>query len=251
MSCAKEVRLNRPPDDPIRLLDNDSEEPEALRDLVGTLDRDGFGDDRCTRLEAALLAGVPSLARREPLKRSYRTVILLAAALLLVGGVALAIAFKRSSTPAAGLNVMPPAESTMRTPNVEPGAEAESVVPSAELPGTAPLPLAPSGSAPPAASPSVSEPDPLEEERLLRRGREVLASNPAQALAITQEHVQRFRKGMLAQEREILAIDALVRLGRQQEAASKAMAFVRANPRSAYHERLRALIPDAGVPVRQ
>jgi hypothetical protein len=55
---------------------------------------------------------------------------------------------------------------------------------------------------------------------------------PADALAIGQEHARTFPYGALVEEREVLAITALVRLGRFPEARIRATRFKREHPQS-------------------
>src|SRR5262245_24230262 len=49
---------------------------------------------------------------------------------------------------------------------------------------------------------------------MLGRAQVALGSNPAQALELTNAHAARFSGGNLAQEREVIAMGALVALGR-------------------------------------
>ncbi len=72
---------------------------------------------------------------------------------------------------------------------------------------------------------------------LLEQARRALASSPATALALTAQHAARFPHGVLAQEREVIAIEALRRLGRGAEADRRAAAFAQAFPGSA-HQRM-------------
>jgi hypothetical protein len=65
--------------------------------------------------------------------------------------------------------------------------------------------------------------------------------DPAQALALAAEGSRRFPTGLFAQEREAIAIGALVRLGRVPEARARAAAFVASYPRSAFVERIQKI----------
>jgi hypothetical protein len=73
---------------------------------------------------------------------------------------------------------------------------------------------------------------------LLKRARD---ADPTQALALTAEHARRFPAGVLEQEREVIAIDALLRLGRGDAAAQRAKRFQTHFPGSAHARRLSAL----------
>jgi hypothetical protein len=75
------------------------------------------------------------------------------------------------------------------------------------------------------------------EASLLERARRALTSAPATALALANQHAARFPHGALAQEREVIAIEALRRLGRSAEADRRAAAFAQAFPGSA-HQRM-------------
>jgi hypothetical protein len=55
---------------------------------------------------------------------------------------------------------------------------------------------------------------------------------PARVLAVVEQHRQRFPHGRLAEEREALAIRALLSLGRRPEAEARARAFRAAYPNS-------------------
>jgi hypothetical protein len=98
----------------------------------------------------------------------------------------------------------------------------------------------------PANATTTAAPDPADSERaevaLLDRAQAALASRPADALASCDEHARRFPSGTLVQEREVLAIDALVRLGRRDEAEARAARFRQAFPRSGHLRRVDALL---------
>lgn len=95
-----------------------------------------------------------------------------------------------------------------------------SSVPRIELPA-APLIVA---TAPPA---------PLEED-LLERATQALRRNPTEALALADEHARGFASGRLAQEREVVAIQALSKLGRFDAARARAQRFLAQYRNSAY-----------------
>lgn len=79
------------------------------------------------------------------------------------------------------------------------------------------------------------------EARILEAARSVLVSDPAQALEITQEHGSFFPRGQLSDERELIATDALLRLGRRNEAWQRAEPRLLQSPKSLYAKRLRQL----------
>lgn len=81
------------------------------------------------------------------------------------------------------------------------------------------------------------------EASLLDRARAQIASNPNVALSLAARHRTRFPKGHLGQEREFIAVSALVALGRATEACLRAEALLAANPQSAHRRRLTELVP--------
>jgi hypothetical protein len=92
------------------------------------------------------------------------------------------------------------------------------------------------GTKAPATGPTMSE------AGLLLQARQALAASPAQALAHCNEHQRHYARGALVQEREVIVIEALTRLGRRDEAAERLRRFVQAYPSSAYRPRLEALV---------
>ncbi len=85
--------------------------------------------------------------------------------------------------------------------------------------------------APPPPPVVVKEPTEVE---LLLQARRALSSDPAQALGWVHEHERRFSTPSLAQEREIIAIDALRRLNRVREANARTERFHARYPSSIY-----------------
>jgi hypothetical protein len=84
------------------------------------------------------------------------------------------------------------------------------------------------------------------ELRLLTRARRALLKSPVKALALTVDHQRAFKDPRHAERRELIAIEALVRLGRGDEARARARAFYAAFPGSGEHGRVRGLV--AGPP---
>jgi hypothetical protein len=174
-------------------------------------------------------------------------------ALALVGGLAAVARHARPSDPAiASLPAAVIEPSASLGAAAEPPSTAglepigtETSVPGAELPapaGSQASPAEPSDPRPPrsvvASRPLRGTAQKVEEYRILRAARQSLGKNPERALALTAEHRRRFKDGMLAQEREAIAIDALARLGRKREAEARHDVLVREHPESPYRERL-------------
>jgi hypothetical protein len=117
----------------------------------------------------------------------------------------------------------------------EPPSPAHVVAPHAEAAARAPAPT-PAPANPPAGAKST-------EAELLRDARQVLDRNPLVALSLCDEHQASYPGGGLTQERELIAIAALLRLGRTSSAESRAARFRASYPRSPYLARLDRLVP--------
>ncbi len=76
------------------------------------------------------------------------------------------------------------------------------------------------------------------ETALLDQARDSLERDPRRALALTEEHRRRFPSGALAQEREVIAIEALSRLGQTAEAKNRGSDFARRYPGSAHQQKV-------------
>jgi hypothetical protein len=131
------------------------------------------------------------------------------------------------------------ATTTATTTGAPPRAE-----PTGALAGPAPAPTeAPPLEAPsPAAAPPVAE----SELALLDRARSRLPADPSDALRALDEHRARYPHGTFVQEREVLAIEALVQLGRRPEAEARAAAFAAQFPGSAHRRRIAVLLGGDG-----
>jgi hypothetical protein len=87
------------------------------------------------------------------------------------------------------------------------------------------------------------------EAALLRRAREMTNAAPARALELLQEHEVRFPRSALVQEREVLRIEALFRLGRSGQATALARGFPQKFPMSGHLPRVEELLRQfAGQP---
>jgi hypothetical protein len=100
-----------------------------------------------------------------------------------------------------------------------------------------------------APSPEAAAEDPGDELAVLEEARAALATDPARTLTLADEHAKRFQHPAFAQERERLAIDALVRSGRRGDAQERARRFESTYPRSPHLARVRALVaPSEKIP---
>jgi len=82
----------------------------------------------------------------------------------------------------------------------------------------------------------------LDEIQLLSRARRALANDPGLALALADQHRRRFASGSMDQEREVIAVHALVSLGRLADARGRAQLFAREHPGSVYVGRMREIL---------
>ena len=78
---------------------------------------------------------------------------------------------------------------------------------------------------------------------LARAHEALLRGAPGTALAITDAHGSAYPRGVLAQEREMIAIEALEKRGDHAGARARAMAFRRHYPGSSHLPRLDAMLP--------
>jgi hypothetical protein len=97
--------------------------------------------------------------------------------------------------------------------------------------------------------------DPMAELLLLEEAHRALASEPRRTLEATATHARRFPRGQYAQEREVLAIEALLALQRVSGARTRAERFLARYPDSSHARRVRALLaaqtsPDSGAGTR-
>ena len=118
-------------------------------------------------------------------------------------------------------------------------ANAETVVDVHALPAARVPPVVDAARAAAAGSERATAPA---EMTLLREAQDALGSAPAEALARCEEHAKTYPAGALAEEREVIAVDALIRLGRRSEAQARATRFRAAHPGSAYLRRLDTLL---------
>lgn len=77
------------------------------------------------------------------------------------------------------------------------------------------------------------------EVELLRRARAALTARPREAFALTEQHREHYPKGTFVQERDALAIEALMRAGDLNMARALAERFVRDYPNSPHAHRFR------------
>lgn len=219
--------------------------PAALGSLLSTAQRDVATDAELAQLSTRL---EPIL--QPPPRASYAAAV----PKLAVGGL---IALLGLGAVTALRHARPPAHPTASAP---PAAIAPSAVVSSRGPEPTPVPELPSAA--PSAAPvivgsALDRPPATESKKpalgsapqgahasnttqteasLLEQARSALSPNPALALSLTQQHAQQFPRGLLVQEREVIAISALRRLGRSSEAEARAARFDARYPHSAHQQ---------------
>jgi hypothetical protein len=134
------------------------------------------------------------------------------------------------TAPAASRETAPAASTSVATTAIPD-------VPVTSLPNVAsPRSSAPAAAVAPAASaaePKSRDTDLSAERAIIERARAALArGDGAGALTAVEQHEREFAKGQLVEEREVLAVQALVTAGRVQEAAERGARFRKAFPSS-------------------
>jgi outer membrane biosynthesis protein TonB len=253
--------------DPTRLRD-DPDQPQGLRDLLDHSVRDVGTRDEIARtaLKLAPLIGIGALGALTTTSAAKASVwagkgwwlaSAVAGTVVVAGvaGVTSTPAPNGISEPTAVVQQAAPVERAVQpSPQPEqvqaptPPAAAESPPPRPALKDparTAPTPPPTVAEPPVAVEPApVTTPAPARpsEAQLLSSAQSSLASDPARALKLTAEHRQLFPTGAFTQEREVIEIDALYRLGRKVEADRRATQFVARNPGSSYARRVKEMM---------
>ncbi|MGC4087015.1 MAG: hypothetical protein QM756_03760 [Polyangiaceae bacterium] len=230
---ALRARLSAQVGEPVRLRRT---EPELAR----ALHADAPNAEQLRALRAKLPEAAPSRAsarKIQPRRLTLSTLawLLPAAAAAMAGG----YLATRSGDEVAP---MPSHNAVQPPPAPTPATSAPIEMPSAPTASaSAPAPK-------PAVAPTANRADPEAELALMREAQAALGSDPARALALTKQHAQKYPRGVLAQEREVVAIDALKRLGQNGEAAARAARFRQSHPESAYLPRIERLVGSAALP---
>jgi hypothetical protein len=223
--------------DPPPLADASSEAPESLRALLRSAKSDLPTSADLARLEAKLgpmLAGGTAPSTTPGMSGLGKAGLAVVGALVLSGGIFLASrpaprAPEPAPAPAAKeLDAPPPLQrAAPATPETTPSA-----APDIDKPATEAAPTAPR------TDTGATRPTLVPEDQLLEKARRALASDPNRALALTREHARSYPSGVLAQEREVIAIEALKRLGRTGEADARRGTFEQRYPQSAHRRNL-------------
>jgi hypothetical protein len=216
--------------DPVRLSQSPNEGDATLARLFRAGERDLPNAKELDSLAARLAPAVgspPEAPRRPPFAKLGALGLGAAAVAALVAGY---FAMRSPAPDRAPNPSVPTAPSAPSAP--PPSANAAPSVPAVEPPAAAEQPRA-SAKPVPSALKSARERVP-DEAKLLEQARRALSTNPSQALAITRRHQALYPNGALAQEREVIAIEALRRLGKSGQASERADSFEQKYPDSAH-----------------
>lgn len=260
--------------EPVRLLEETSEASSALRGLLRSAVEDEPTAEQLASLAARIgplpappAPGTPPAsappaadAVSAAMSSGLKLKVLLGMAVLTgtVGSFHVGRVYERTHSDAARPRthdiapapVAPLPSAEPAAPAAEPSPPPASVAPpTAGVPpaGAAPRPASAAPKRPPVPAPSEAPTPEDEELLLLDSAHQALRRGDAEgALASAQAHASRFPSGTLAQEREVIAIEALVRLGRVPEARERAEAFGARYPTSSHLVRLQGLLRPAG-----
>lgn len=94
----------------------------------------------------------------------------------------------------------------------------------------------------PEPGPRAQAPDDLVEMKEVATAEQLLARSPERALALVRQGDRRFARGYFQQERAYIAIMALIRLGRIEDARARAATFARRFPALPYGARIRSAL---------
>ncbi|MBX3212716.1 MAG: hypothetical protein KF850_11830 [Labilithrix sp.] len=243
---------------PRRLFEGD-ESSGLLRGALEAERRDAVAEPRLRRIEQAVAmigasAAAPSAsapaevaASAEPAAgwlASKGPLVLLAAATF--GGLAAVFAVggdpSPATQPAPQRSPVVAAPGPPREPEPRLAGPAIATLSPADLP-TAPAP--PPSAKTARATASATEGD---EIALLARAHDALRDDPARSLALCREHEARFPGGHFAQEREAVAVEALVYLGQKDDAARRWSEFQRRYPSSSHRGHLASLFAASPAP---
>lgn len=156
-----------------------------------------------------------------------------------VGGGTVAVATRAAREEPTPAGIVEAPSATTRARVAEPAASLPPRVDPLSLPSAEPSARATPTTA---LAKSAPPPRPEDEVRLLERAQDALKTRPAEALALCDEHARAHPSGMLAQEREVIAIEALVKTGRMAEARARAAKFRARWPGSSHTRRIETLV---------
>jgi hypothetical protein len=244
--------------EPPRWLDDPNLASE-LRGELSAIASDGPVLQRRARMFSALEAELGLAATATPSSEPATVgsglgklkLVLGSAALVGALGLLFALSTRPAAVPTQPKRVVSPAAqpSTPELPIAAPAVEIVQevpVVPALQLPSPVVRRRARAPSLPPSVAlvpetkpePVSTRADVVAELALLARARRALLNNPAHTLEFTEVHARDFPRGTFGEEREVLAIQALYRLGLADEARQRATRFEQQFPSSAHRAHL-------------
>lgn len=231
---------------------NDSDKPRSLKDdpeatpmLLGLLDQarreEGLDVPAVERLVARVDALGPVPAKAPP--SIHKALVFVGVSVAVVALLTAAFFLTQVESP--------PTQPAQPVEPREPQGELEVHAPEVEVPEVevpeveVPEVEAPEVEAPevegPLAQPSRDVNEGSEGALLLAARRALLSANPTRALALTREHERRFAEGAMEEEREVIAMEALLRVGQTERAEARRARFNTRHPSSPYRSRVDAL----------
>ncbi|HVU51617.1 MAG TPA: hypothetical protein VHL80_13070 [Polyangia bacterium] len=221
--------------DPVRIREAGSDAPEELRDLFRSAVKPAPPSPAVGAMLSSRIAGLAAAPAAPPVLAKV-LVGLLGGTLALGGVVGYRVRHVEPATPAVGAPTPVRAPSPVR-------ASTPALIPPA-VPPPPPATAAPARAAPPrlSAAPGAGDDGLAGEERVLNEAHEALASSPRRALALARGHARRYPRGQLFAERELIEIEALVKLGRHREAEALARVLRETAPNNIYEDRLDELL---------
>jgi hypothetical protein len=222
--------------DPGRIRDGGGDAPPELRALFADAQRP---EPLPPAIDARLAAQIGALGAL-PVSSLVKAIPWLVGggAVVLAGAVTLVVQRRApvpDAVPIQATTITAPAGAV---PDPVPAPSTPSEVP----PETKSAPAAGGGRGAPAEASSASEDALAGEAKLLNQAHDVMATDPRKALAIAGEHAKRYPHGQLAAERELILVQALVKLGRAREAEARGRALRKSTPNSIYGERLDTIL---------
>jgi hypothetical protein len=214
--------------DPIRIREPGSGAPEELRELFRSASKPAPLTPAVDAMISTRVAAMVTTSAPAPASLLVKALPWLLGGTLAVAGVATFRAHRNGAGAPQKMPVAAPVPEAVEPVAPEPSPPA----PSPSTHARTPLPIASK------VTPS-AEPDGLVgEERLLNEAHQAVAADPHRALSLAQSHARRYPHGQLAAERQLIMIEALVKLGRQRHAEALGRELRRTAPNSIYEERL-------------
>lgn len=218
--------------EPIRFVDLEdapSSKAAYMRDIIRAQQSvplpEGKMDELADRLGPLLRSGPSAVHSTRWLGLAIGMIV----TVVLVGGMLSKTVTVRSEQ--AGASAPVPTAERQSTPTLTPSSDPE--------PPALPVEALPNANVPKVQAPAAAVPRCDDVMLVDAADTELRGGKPEAALAITHEHERRCPTGTLVQERERIAIEALVQLGRIDQARARARAFEERFPSSPHVGRIR------------